>query len=328
MRDLRKVVVVGLVRTPFGRFGGALAGLSGPQLGAIVIDALLARSGVGKEAIDAVYLGVGMIGGSALTTVRQAVLGSTLAPTTPSMGVDRACCSGMTAIGLAYKEIAAGFSDTVICGGFESLSRTPLLMPRRRERAIGQTILDEPLLMRGDAVPGTIAAYTSQEALRLGVTREAQDAWALESHQRYFAAEARNAFAFERMPLVRDNAVLLAADESPRPNTSLAACCAALPTVNGSETITAGNAPGLSDGAAAMMLMSEAKAAELGLASLATILGYTQISGEATSGTSTPAVAIEALMAARQMNATGARRHGDQRGIRRDAAGQHAEARP
>jgi acetyl-CoA C-acetyltransferase len=290
MTGLRKVVVVAMVRTPFGRFCGALGAVPPAALGAFVIDALLTRSKIDRADVEGAYLGIGMIGGSALTVARQAVLRSTLPQTTPSLSVDRACCSGMTAIGLAYRHIAAGFSDILICGGVESLSQTPMLMPRRRAKPFGQVVVDEPLLMRGDAVEGTIAAYTSEEALRNGISRQSQDEWALRSHNRYFAAEAQNAFALERVPFMH-GAFTLDADESPRRDTSLAAL-AALPTVNGSSTITGGNAPGLNDGAAALILMTDEEASRRGLDCLAEIKGYAQVSGAPTSGTSMPAVAI------------------------------------
>ena len=131
------VVVTAVARSPFGRFNGALRERSGPELGAVIIDELCARGKLPAGAVEAVYMGVGMIGSAVLTPAREAVLRSTLANETPSLAVDRACCSGMTAVGLGFKDIKAGTSDVLICGGFESLSRTPLLMPRKRDRVLG-----------------------------------------------------------------------------------------------------------------------------------------------------------------------------------------------
>lgn len=293
------VVIGAIARTPFGRFNGALRSRSGPQLGAAVIDAVLERARPPEGAVDAVYMGVGMIGSATLTPARQAVLLSRLPNETPSLAVDRACCSGMTAVGLAFKDIRAGAAETVLCGGFESLSRTPLLLPRARDRALGEVVLDDPLLLRGPVVDAPIAAYTSDEALKHGIDRAAQDAWAVESHRRYFAADAQGYFGFERLPVEvaddRGNTVVVDKDESPRRDTSVERL-ATLKTVHGAKTITAGNAPGLNDGAAALVVLAARKARALGLPVLARIRGYAQVSEGPTAGSYTPAIAIARLL--------------------------------
>jgi acetyl-CoA C-acetyltransferase len=273
--------------------------MTGPELGAFVIDALLDRARISPEAVQAAYLGVGMVGSATLTPVRQAVLLSRLPNRTPSLAVDRACCSGMTAIGLAYKDILAGASEVVICGGFDSLSGTPLFLPRARERLLGVMTVDDPLLLRGQVVKDSIASYTAEEALRHGIDRAAQDAWAARSHERYFAADAAGYFDFERIAVPERTGsrgrAALAKDESPRPDTSPQRL-AALATVHGSRTITAGNAPGLNDGAAALLVMEEARARDLGLPVLARLLDYAQVSDGPTSGSYTPAAAIEVVL--------------------------------
>lgn len=150
MADLGKdtdIVVVAYARTPFGRFEGQLAALDGPTLGALAIDETLRRSGLAPDDVDALYGGVGMIGSAQLTPVRQAVLKSRLPETTPSASIDRACCSGLTALGIAFKDLRLGEGRAVLAGGFESLSRTPLLMPRQRGARIGSFTLDDPLLL-------------------------------------------------------------------------------------------------------------------------------------------------------------------------------------
>jgi|PersoiStandDraft_1058852.scaffolds.fasta_scaffold14244_2 acetyl-CoA C-acetyltransferase len=294
------VVVAAVARTPFGRFNGMLRERSGPELGAAIIDQVCGRAKLPAGAVDAVYLGVGMMGSAVLTPARQALLLSQLLNETPSLGVDRACCSGMTAVGLGFKDIKVGAADTVICGGFESLSRTPLLMPRTRDRALGELVLADPLLLRApDFIGGSISSYTADEALKHGIDRPAQDAWAVESHRRYFAADAEGYFDFERTPIRVPNGKngdhVIDKDESPRRDTSVEKL-AALKTVPGSKTITPGNAPGLNDGAAALVLMSEKKARELSLPILARIRGYAQVSEGPTSGSYTPAIAIEQLL--------------------------------
>src|SRR3954464_3968717 len=143
------IVVVALARTPFGRFNGALKDIDAPALGALAINEVLARTKTAQSTVDVLYAGVGMIASAMLTPVRQAVLLSKLPQTTPSATIDRACCSGMTAIGVAMKDIRCGEARSAICGGFESLSRTPVLWPRQRARAIGDVAVTDPLLMRG-----------------------------------------------------------------------------------------------------------------------------------------------------------------------------------
>lgn len=303
-----EIVVTAVARTPFGRFNGALKNLSGPELAARTIDALLERSSLPAEQVDAVYIGVGMISSATLTPARQAVLLSGLPERTPSMAVDRACCSGMSAIGLGFKDLLAGGSSTVICGGSDNLSRTPLLWPRHRERAIGAVTVDDPLLLRAPMVDTAIAVYTALEALRHGIDRHAQDQWALASHQRYFAAEAANYFAFERIAIettdARGQTMHVRHDESPRSDTTLEAL-GRLNTIYGSETITPGNAPGLNDGAAFLLLTTGERAREYGLPMLARILDYAQVADGPSSGSYTPAIAIGKLLERRGLAPAG-----------------------
>jgi acetyl-CoA C-acetyltransferase len=286
----RAVHIVAFARTPFGRFRGALKDIPAPQLAALVIDAVHERAAIAPAAVDAVIAGVGMIGAAVLTPARQALLLTQLPPATPSLAVDRACCSGMTAIGLGFKDIEGGYAEIVICGGFDNLSRTPILLERGGGERPGRVGIEDPLRLRHPRSGMAIAAYTGHEALRLGIDRTRQDEWALESHQRYFEAEARGDFAEERLLLPA-----LATDESPRRDTSLERL-ARLPAIYDSPTVTAGNAPGLNDGAAFLALASAAAVERLALRSLGRIVGFAQVAGPDTSGSWTPAVAIEALL--------------------------------
>ena len=297
--DVRSApVVVAFARTPFGRLEGKLVAVDAPHLAALAIDEVVERAG--NTPIDAVYAGVGLIGSATLTATRQAVLISRLPETTPSFGVDRACCSGMTAIGLGWKDILARQSRALVCGGFESLSRTPLLWPRQHPR-IGPISVDDPLRLSGPAVDRPIAVYSGEEALRQGVTRLEQDCWAVSSHRNYFAAQERGFFSAERMTLTvdgpRKTRVVMDVDESPRSDTSLEKLSMLSP-VYGGPCITAGNAPGLNDGAAFIALMAPDHARACGLPVLARIRGYAQVCGSATSGTYTPAVAIDTVLKA------------------------------
>lgn len=288
------VVIAAPLRTPFGRFGGALRDVSAPELGAFAIDTVIARAGLLPETVEAAYFGVGMIGSGMLTPVRQAVLRSKLRPETPSLGVDRACCSGMTAVGLAFKDIRAGEASLLVAGGFESLSRTPQLLPRSHAHRVGRVAVEDPLMMRGDVVEASISGYTAREALQHGIDRVMQDEWALRSHERYFAADAKAFFDGERVAFAKD-ANRLERDEAPRRDTSLEKL-GKLRTVYDSETVTAGNAPGLSDGAAAMIVALASAAKAQGLNIQARILAYAQVCGGPTSGSYTPAVAIRHVL--------------------------------
>lgn len=291
----REVVVTAAVRTPFGRFGGVLAEYGTPRLGAFAIDRVLDRAGVPADAIDSVYAGVGMIAGGQLTPARQMVLQSALPPTTPSLTVDRACCSGLTALALGYRDIAFGLADCVIGGGAECLSATPRLAARRSESRPGPQTLDDPLTLRAPFLSKGIATYTGEEAVRHGIAREEQDAWAVRSHEHYFAAEERGFFDVERSAMDLDGKPAFTADEGPRRDCTHERL-AALQTVYGSPSVTAGNAPGLNDGAAFLVLAARDFAEERGLPVLAVVRGHTQVAGDATSGSYMPAIAVRRLL--------------------------------
>lgn len=297
--DRGSVVLVSAVRTPFGKLGGALAPLSTVDLGAAVIREVLSRVGVEPSVAQSVYMGVGMVGGATLVPTRQAMLKAGLVQETPSLTVDRACCSGITAAGMGLREILLGEADAVVCGGMESLSRTPYLLPRGGGFRPGHVVAEDPLLLRSPISDKAIAAYTGEEALRHGVSRADQDNWALGSHQKYFAAEAAGFFADERMqlavPQAKGDPLLVTTDEPPRRDANLEKL-ASLKPVYGSPTITAGNAPGLNDGAAALLLMSAERARSLGLRPLATVLGHAQVSEGPTAGAYTPALAIRKVL--------------------------------
>lgn len=288
-------VVLAYARTPFGRFGGALKGLSALKLASMAIRETVARTPAPADSVDLLIAGVGMIGANVLTSTRQALLqGSGLQHTVPSLTVDRACCSGMTAIGLAMRAIRSGDADLVVCGGFESLSNTPFLWPRQRGPRPGPVEITDPLMLRADFLDKAIACYTGEESIRAGVGRDQQDEWAVASHHRYFQADQEGYFDAERFA-VPIGGVEVRSDESPRADTSIDRL-ARLKTVYGSPTVTPGNAPGLNDGAAFLTVSSAAFAKAHGIEPLAKLRGYTEVAGKATSGTSTPAVAIRKLL--------------------------------
>ncbi|MDS1140073.1 thiolase family protein [Pusillimonas sp. SM2304] len=296
----REVVVCAMARSPFGRFDGMLAPLTLPELGAQVIDALLVRAGVEPDAIEALYAGIGLAGGAMLTATRQMLLRSALPETLPSVGIDRACCSGITAISQAARDIASGMQNAAIAGGMESLSNMPLYLPRRHGVRPGTVQLSDPLILGGATVDRPIAAYSGEEALRFGVDRSQQDIWAANSHARYYAAQAQGRFNAEIVPIAvpgADGGQTVSVDEGPRRD-STPEKLARLKTVYGSPTITAGNAPGLSDGAAFLLLATREFAQANGWPILGRIAACAQVAGGPTSGTSTPAVALQRLLQA------------------------------
>lgn len=295
MKSGREVHVLSVARTPFGKFSGGLSHFSAVQLATMAMSEALRRSSVDPGHVTAVYAGVGMLGANVLTAARQAlILGSGLPPTVPSLVVDRACCSGMTAIGQGFKDIKNGDAEVVLCGGFESLSNTPFLWPRQRGARPGRVDVSDPLLLRAEFLDKAIACYTGEEAEKMGIDRLQQDEWAASSHKSFFSAEESGFFSFERFP-VDGPAGPVVRDESPRANASVEAL-SRLETVYSSPTVTPGNAPGLSDGAAFVMLASGKFIETHDLTGLAQVLDYVQVAGAPTSGTHTPADAIRALL--------------------------------
>ena len=306
VRQNREVVICAVARSPFGRFGGVLSPLSLPELGAQVLSGLLSRVDVAPEDIGAFYCGIGLAGAAALTVTRQAVLQSNLPETLVSVGIDRACCSGMTAIAQAARDIALGLQDVAIAGGMESLSNMPIFLPRQRGIRPGSVQLTDPLILGGAAVDRPIAVYSGEEALRFGVDRKQQDAWAANSHARYFEAHSGGCFDDEIVPVVvpdKSGDRTISEDEGPRNDTSLEKL-AQLKTVYGGPTITAGNAPSLSDGAAFLLLTTRELAEARGWAILGRITSYAQVAGSPTSGTSLPAVAIQRMLDAEDIKVT------------------------
>ena len=303
----RDVAVVAAVRTPFDRFGGALRAVPSVDLGAMVIREVVGRAGIDPDAVDDVFYGTCMPAETAFELnipARQAILRAGLPDTTRSMTIDRACCSSLTAVGLAADAIAAGRAEVCIAAGADNMSRNAVLMdPRVRwGTKIGPLRTSDPLFEGSYAGFSPVSVDAGEVAIEEGVTREMQDRWALRSQQRYAEAAAAGRFEIgeELMPVAvpsRRGDTVLETDQQPRPDTTLEAL-AALPTVYGSPTVTAGNAPGLNTGAAALLLTSRARAEELELELLATIRSTAAVAGPPRDIARIPAVAIEKALAA------------------------------
>ena len=298
MSGNRDVVVVSAVRTPFGKFGGALKDVTGVELASHVIRQALDRVNCSPEHVDEVYMGTCVpaeTGVLAPVVARQALLAAGLPEETVSVTLDRACCSSLTAVQMAWRTITLGEADVALAVGAENLSRVPHVMPQLRWGArMGHVTLDEPLQMK---YPGfaPVSVDTGTIALEHGIGREDLDRWAFRSQQRYQEALAAGKVAAEVAPITlqtRKGDVTVAADEFPKPETTMERL-ASLPTVYGSPTVTAGNAPGLDAGATALLLMSREYAETHGFKILATVLACASVAGDPRDIVTIPAKAIE-----------------------------------
>jgi acetyl-CoA C-acetyltransferase len=276
---MRDVVIVAAVRTPVGRFQGGLSELSANQLGAAVVREAVAQVAIDPSSVDECIMGCVLPGGLGQNPARQAALGGGLSETVAALTINMVCGSGLKAVALGAQAIALGDAEIVVAGGMESMSNAPYLLPGARKgfrlgdaKAIDSIIMDGLWCAFGDQHMGMTAELVAEKH---GITREQQDAYALESHRKASAAWREGRFAAEVMKVAvpgRSGAVTyFEKDESVREDASLAALDGLRPAFKQGGTVTAGNAPGLNDAAAALVLMSSTKAAELGLRPMVTI---------------------------------------------------------
>lgn len=293
--ETRPVIIAG-VRTAFGKFGGRLRDVPVVTLGVQVICGALQRARLQPADIGCVVMGQSMPNMAGMTPTRQAVLEAGLSETTRSLSIDRACCSGLTAISLLAKDILLGDETLGIAGGMENLSQTPYMLPQLRwGQRLGDLAVEDHLFMRNPTLQLPRVVYVAEAALKHGEGREQQDRWALRSHQRWAEAVNTGWLSEEILPLdlglQSGVSEPFEVDEQGRPDTSLEKL-AALPTVYGSATITAGNAPGLNDGAAAVVMSSMREAKQRGLPVMAEVVSYAAISGNPRLSAELPAQAI------------------------------------
>jgi len=273
-----RAVVLSAVRTPVGRYGGALAGERPDDLAALVIGEAVSRAGVPPERIEDVWFGAANQAGEDNRNVaRMAALLAGLPESVAGVTVNRLCASGLSAVVGACHAVAAGDGDIFVAGGVESMSRAPLVMakpehafPRGNATAWDTTLgWRFPNPRMEEMYPLESMGETGENvAERYGVTREEQDAFALQSQQRWAAADADGRFADELVPVGE-----VARDEHPRPDTSAEKLGALKPAFREGGTVTAGNSSGINDGAAALVIASEEKAQELGVEPLGAFAG-------------------------------------------------------
>lgn len=298
----KSTVVVSAARTAFGRFGGVLRDISSLELATLAIKEVLARVGLRGDEVNEVVMGVSCQvepRGEPMSPIvaRFALLKAGLSEKTPSLTVDRACCSSLAAIQLGYRAIKLGEANVVLVVGAENMNRTPYLIPELRwGKEMGDVVIRDHLYRMSYEGFNPVSVDAGEVALEYGVTREEQDRWALRSHHRYAQAFAEGKFKDEIIPVAvpqrKGAPIILDRDEQNRPDTTLEKL-AKLATVYGSPTVTAGNAPGLNAGASAVLLMSQDKAEELGLAPLASILCVSSVALSPRLIATAPAVAIQ-----------------------------------
>ncbi len=275
-------VILSAARTPSGRLLGSLAPLHAPQLGGVVVGAAIERAGVGLDDVDEVIMGQVIQAGSGQNPSRQAALGAGLPASVGAFTVNKVCGSSLKAVVLASQAIALDDARCIVAGGQESMSNGPYLVPKARQgyrlghgQLLDSTVHDGLWCAFGDYHMGCTGDLVSD---RYDVSRDDQDAWALRSQQR--AAEARDhgAFAAEiapvEVPQRKGEPVVFAADETIRADTDAAALAGLSPIFRDDGTVTAGNAPGVNDGAAAVVVASEEWAAADGLQAMARVVAY------------------------------------------------------
>ena len=276
------IVIVAAARTAIGKFGGTLAKTAAPELGATVIKDLLRRSGLSGEQISEVILGQVLTAGSGQNPARQSVIKSGLPQGVPAMTINKVCGSGLKAVMLAAQSIVAGDNEIVIAGGQESMSLAPHVLPGSRD---GQRMGDWKLIdtMVNDGLWDVYNQYhmgitAENVAKQYGITREQQDALALASQQKAAAAIDAGRFKDEIVPVTipqkKGDPLVFDTDEFVNRKTNAEALAGLRPAFDKAGSVTAGNASGLNDGAAAVMVMSAAKAAALGLTPLGRIASY------------------------------------------------------
>ena len=279
---MQDVVIVAAGRTAVGKFGGSLAKITAPELGATVIKGLLERTGLTPDQISEVILGQVLTAGSGQNPARQAVIKAGLPNTVPATTLNVVCGSGLRATHLAAQAIALGDADIIIAGGQENMSASPhVLMGSRDGFRMGPATLLDTMVNDGltDAYDAIHMGVTAENiAKKYEISRDEQDAFALASQQKAAAAQDAGKFVDEIIPVVipqkKGDPVVFAADEYINRKTDAAALAGLRPAFDKAGSVTAGNASGLNDGAAAVVMMSAKRAEALGLKPLARIAGY------------------------------------------------------
>ncbi len=303
MTDTSRVpVIVSATRTPIGKFLGGLAPLTAPRLGAVVIREAVKRAGIEPGVIDEVIMGLVVQGGVGQAPARQAAIFAGIPGTVPAMTINKVCGSGLKAVMLAAQAIKAGDAQCVVAGGMESMSNAPFYLFGIRggvkfgnQNLVDGLVHDGLWCAFGNCHMGSHAEYT---AVKAGITREEQDRFALESHRKAVAAMDAGKFTAEIVPveIPGKTVTVVSADECPRRDSTPEGLAKLKPAFQKDGSVTAGNAPGLNDGASALVVTSEAFAKAHGLKVLARITAYAAGGGEPKDLFFAPIVAVTNLM--------------------------------
>jgi acetyl-CoA C-acetyltransferase len=296
----RSVIVAG-ARTPIGRFRGGLAPLQAVDLGAIAIREAVGRAGLDPSQVDYTIMGHVIQAGAGQITARQAAIRAGIPLERPAITVNKVCLSGMSAVAIADQMIRAGEIEVAVAGGMESMTNAPYVLPQAREGSrLGHTPLIDAMIHDGlwcafdDRHMGAGTDAVNEE---LGISRTAQDGWAVRSHRLAAAGWGSGALAEEvtavEVPRRRGDPGVIERDEGIRPDTTEEALAGLRPAFTEGGTVTAGNASQISDGAAAVVVTSRAKADELGVTPLAELIGYGMVAGPDPSLLTQPSRAIK-----------------------------------
>lgn len=304
-------VILGGARTPFGKLGGALADLSAVELGVVAARAAIERSGISAGDIEETIFGQVLQGGAGQNPARQVALGAGIGVDRPAETINRVCGSGMRAVTLSDVLIRVGDYRVILAGGMESMSNAPYLLRKARfGMRMGDGTIED--MMIGDGLQCAVAGchmgiHGGNVADEEEVTRAEQDAWALRSHQRALAAQDAGLLAREIVPVsiqARKGETIVEQDEAPRRDTSEDALARLKPAFAADSSVTAGNAPGVNDGAAAMVVTSADWATAQGLSPRARILGHGEAAWDVPYLAYTPAMAAEKALAKAGLSAS------------------------
>nr|WP_255723319.1 acetyl-CoA C-acetyltransferase [Sporosarcina sp. ACRSL] len=299
-----KTVIVSGVRTAFGKFGGGLSSMTASDLGAVTIKAALVKAGVTAEQVDEVIMGCVLQGGQGQIPSRQAARKAGLPWDVKTETINKVCASGMRSVSLADQIIRAGDEEIIVAGGMESMSNAPYLIEKSRwGMKMGDGVVKDLMILDGLSCSFTgvrMGVYGDETATEMNINRKKQDEWALRSHKRALAAIDTGIFAEEialvEIPQGKGRVVVIDKDEVPRRDTSLEKLTALKPVFNQNGTITAGNAPGVNDGAVALVLMSGERAAKESMKPEAVILAHAEVAVEGKDFPKTPGLVINKLL--------------------------------
>ena len=295
-------VIIGGARTPIGKLSGGLASFAATDLGGFAIKAALERAGVSPEQVDYVFMGQVLQAGAGQITARQAAANAGIPLTVPATTINKVCLSGLNSIYLADLMIQTGQADVVVAGGMESMTQAPYLLPGARagyrigDQSVVDSMMYDGLFCAFDQV--AMGAGTEKYAASAGLERLAQDELSAASHERAAKAQKDGLFDDEIVPVEvpqrKGDPVLIEVDEGVRPGTTAESLGGLRPAFDKAGNITVGNASQISDGGAAVIVVSKAKAEELGATPLGEIVGYGQVAGPDPSLLTQPARAIKA----------------------------------